>query len=65
LRFDHDDRDPNAQKARGLVQVNVWLPAAAAQEFKQAAEVIAASPDELRIGRLVNARTGRVMGLGR
>jgi hypothetical protein len=48
------------QRAKGLVQVNVWLPAAAAAEFRQAAEAIAANPGELRIGRLVNVRTGRV-----
>jgi hypothetical protein len=51
-----------AQRERGLVQVNVWLPRRAAAEFKRAAELVATDPD-LRIGRMGSESTGRVRGL--
>jgi hypothetical protein len=49
------------RKQLGLVQCNVWLPRAAAPDFHQAAERIAADPD-LRL-RLVSQKTGRVVSL--
>jgi hypothetical protein len=45
--------------ARGLAQVNLWLPARAVPEFKQAAAAIGADP-QLSI-RLWNTKTGRTV----
>lgn len=46
----------------GLVQVNVWLPPAAAADLQLAAELMRANP-ELSIARLVDRVTGRLVGL--
>jgi hypothetical protein len=47
---------------RGLIQVNVWLPAAVASDFKRAAELVANDP-HLTVARLMDRRTGRLRGL--
>jgi hypothetical protein len=49
-------------RAAGFEQVNVWLPAAAAADLRQAAEVIRQFP-HLTIGRLVDPVTGQVVGI--
>lgn len=46
----------------GIVQCNVWLPAAAVPEFQAAAARIMAEP-HLRIGPLVDVQTGRLCSL--
>lgn len=46
----------------GLVQVNVWVPAAAAPELTLAAELMRANP-ALRVARLVDTATGKLVGL--
>lgn len=51
-----------SQEAKGLVQCNVWIPRQAVAEFKLAAAKIALNPD-LRLGRMVNEKTGRIEGL--
>jgi hypothetical protein len=48
--------------ATGLVQCNVWVPAACAAELKLAAELMVADPD-LRVARLMDVKTGRLRGL--
>ena len=51
-----------AKRERGLVPLTIWTPAAAAADFKRASELIQSDPD-LRIGRMVSEKTGRVRGL--
>lgn len=46
----------------GLVQVNVWVPSEAVADIQLAAELIRANR-KLSIARLVNADTGRLVGL--
>jgi hypothetical protein len=46
----------------GLVQINLWVPAGAADELMRAAELMRANPD-LRVARLVNRATGKLTGL--
>jgi hypothetical protein len=50
------------KRAAGLVQVNVWLPEAAAADMRRAAEIIRQYP-RLTIGRLLDPATGRLVGL--
>jgi len=46
----------------GLTQINLWVPAAAVADFQRAAE-LARDHRHLSIGRLVDAVTGRLVGL--
>lgn len=46
----------------GMVQINLWVPAAAAADIQRAGELIRANP-LLSVARLVNTQTGRLVGL--
>lgn len=47
---------------QGFVQVNVWVPMAAAADIQRAAELMRAGP-HLTVARLMDVKTGRLTGL--
>jgi hypothetical protein len=49
--------------ARGLAQVNLWLPVHTIPDFKLAAERVTQGAPHLTLGRLKDLRTGQVKGL--
>ncbi len=48
--------------AAGFIQCNIWVPRSAAPEFKIASDMIRENP-KLRLGRMVDVETGKVVGL--
>jgi hypothetical protein len=50
------------QAGEGRTQLNIWVPTHVVAEFKRAAELIVENP-HLTIGRLTDAKTGRLRGL--
>jgi hypothetical protein len=50
--------------AAGLVQVNIWVPAAAVADVQRAAELMRAHP-HLTVARLADRQTGKLTGLKR
>ena len=46
----------------GMVQLNFWVPVAALADVKRAGELMRANP-HLTVGRLVDSRTGKFVGL--
>jgi hypothetical protein len=53
-----------AQAEKGLVQVNVWVPAGCKADIERAAELIR-ERRQLTVARLVDTTTGRLVGLKR
>ena len=48
--------------AKGFVQINVWVPQIAVPDMQRAAELMRNDPT-LTVARLMNTKTGRLVGM--